>query len=378
MPRPPPSPEHPQGLCLDKGYDFAEVRRIVDEFGFTAHIRSRGEEAQAIKTGGRLQSPALGGGTHPQLDEPLPAHFGPLGQVSRQLYRLSAFRLCPYRSQSRRVIRIGSKYGTAFSGVATSRDEGSKVIDTLEGQNTRLSEDSKRVMQKIEAFRQQQSDGNRIVLVFATTEPISEQDRRDLEDIKIIGRERISDKFDVEEVSLMTIWEAIVEEQSQSLSVNVKGQFVDQDAGLLVGMVSLIDLFKFLVEYKNKAGNLDQLYEKNVRQFLGSRRKVNKGIVSTLNDNPQSFGLYNNGITIVASNYVKSDSDSTVEIRDPYVVNGCQTTRSIWQVLDGKLNSDGSARSDALNEWREGVERGGVIAKIVKSGEANILGSVDI
>ena len=49
MPRPAPSPEHPQGLCLDKGYDFAEVRRVVDEFGFTAHIRSRGEEAQAIK-----------------------------------------------------------------------------------------------------------------------------------------------------------------------------------------------------------------------------------------------------------------------------------------------------------------------------------------
>ena len=47
--RPVPSPEHPQGLCLDKGYDFPEVRRIVDEFGFTAHIRTRGEEAQAIK-----------------------------------------------------------------------------------------------------------------------------------------------------------------------------------------------------------------------------------------------------------------------------------------------------------------------------------------
>ena len=47
--RPAPSPERPQGLCLDKGYDFAEVRRTLDEFGFTAHIRSRGEEAQAIK-----------------------------------------------------------------------------------------------------------------------------------------------------------------------------------------------------------------------------------------------------------------------------------------------------------------------------------------
>ena len=49
VPRPTPTPEHPQGLCLDKGYDFAAVRRTLDEFGFTAHIRSRGEEAQAIK-----------------------------------------------------------------------------------------------------------------------------------------------------------------------------------------------------------------------------------------------------------------------------------------------------------------------------------------
>ena len=107
--RPAPSPEHPQGLCLDKGYDFAEVRRIVDEFGFTAHIRSRGEEAQAIKREGRIQSQALGGGTHSQLAEPIPAHPGALGQVSRQLHRLSSFRLRPHRPQSCRVIRIGTK-----------------------------------------------------------------------------------------------------------------------------------------------------------------------------------------------------------------------------------------------------------------------------
>ena len=48
-PRPSPSPAHPQGMCLDKGYDFTEVRRTLDEFGFSAHIRSRGEEAQATK-----------------------------------------------------------------------------------------------------------------------------------------------------------------------------------------------------------------------------------------------------------------------------------------------------------------------------------------
>jgi transposase len=49
IPRPAPTPESPQGLCLDKGYDYAEVRALAEEFGFTAHSRCRGEEAKAIK-----------------------------------------------------------------------------------------------------------------------------------------------------------------------------------------------------------------------------------------------------------------------------------------------------------------------------------------
>jgi putative transposase len=47
--RPEASEEQPQGMCLDKGYDYDEVRDILREFGFTAHIRPRGEEAKAIK-----------------------------------------------------------------------------------------------------------------------------------------------------------------------------------------------------------------------------------------------------------------------------------------------------------------------------------------
>ena len=47
--RPAPTEQAPQGLCLDKGYDYDEVRSIVEEFGFTAHIRARGEEALALK-----------------------------------------------------------------------------------------------------------------------------------------------------------------------------------------------------------------------------------------------------------------------------------------------------------------------------------------
>jgi len=41
---------------MDKGYDYDEVREIVDEFGFTAHIRSRGEEIQALKRNARTKA----------------------------------------------------------------------------------------------------------------------------------------------------------------------------------------------------------------------------------------------------------------------------------------------------------------------------------
>lgn len=49
VPRPEPTKQTPQGMCLDKGYDYDSVRDLVKEFGYTAHIKARGEEAQAIK-----------------------------------------------------------------------------------------------------------------------------------------------------------------------------------------------------------------------------------------------------------------------------------------------------------------------------------------
>ena len=47
--RPRPTHKRPQGMCLDKGYDYPAVRDLLKQFGYTAHIKARGEEAQAIK-----------------------------------------------------------------------------------------------------------------------------------------------------------------------------------------------------------------------------------------------------------------------------------------------------------------------------------------
>src|SRR5437764_10503862 len=43
--RPPPTAKRPQGLCLDKGYDYEEVRAQRKRFHLVPHIKARGGKA---------------------------------------------------------------------------------------------------------------------------------------------------------------------------------------------------------------------------------------------------------------------------------------------------------------------------------------------
>jgi putative transposase len=47
--RPRPTKHRPQGLCLDKGYDYAEIDALVDEFRFTGHVARRGQPQCKVK-----------------------------------------------------------------------------------------------------------------------------------------------------------------------------------------------------------------------------------------------------------------------------------------------------------------------------------------
>lgn len=54
--RPRPTRDDPQGLCLDKGYDYGEVDALVDEFSFTGHIARRGQEPKKVKRNARRKA----------------------------------------------------------------------------------------------------------------------------------------------------------------------------------------------------------------------------------------------------------------------------------------------------------------------------------
>ena len=89
----------------------------------------------------------------------------------------------------------------------------------------------------------------------------------------------------------------------------------------------------------------DRLLEKNVRSFLQVKGAVNKGIRDTLKDEPDMFLAYNNGISVTAESVdiVRDDNGkpSIKKIRDMQIVNGGQTTASIFNAkYDKKIEAD--------------------------------------
>lgn len=89
----------------------------------------------------------------------------------------------------------------------------------------------------------------------------------------------------------------------------------------------------------------DRLLEKNVRSFLQVKGGVNKGIRDTLRDEPDMFLAYNNGISVTAESVEivrdENGKPSIKRIRDMQIVNGGQTTASIFNARnDKKLGVD--------------------------------------
>lgn len=274
---------------------------------------------------------------------------------------------------------VQSKYGSAFRSVSTLLAEGHKVIETLDGRRSRLSSLAMGLLEQITNFRASSSPLDRIVLVYATVDPLTDEERRAAEDVKAMGRERLGPIFDVEAISVATIYERAKAEEvnGKRLHVAIQADLKESSGDLLIGTVSLVGLYEFLKAYKAATGDLDQLYEKNVRKFLGSRGKVNKKMHETLQAQPERFGLFNNGITIVVTDFSRQEGGK-FDLVDPYVVNGCQTTRTIWEVCYRKLDAGGTGVSSSLNDWREKATRGVVATKVVKVGPSGEALLVDI
>ena len=93
--------------------------------------------------------------------------------------------------------------------------------------------------------------------------------------------------------------------------------------------------------YKKSKNEGYPIFDKNIREYLGNN-KINKKIYNTLMDEKDrnNFFYYNNGITIICDKIgtFKSLKDKnkllqSIEIKNPQIVNGCQTVNSIYEAL---------------------------------------------
>ena len=84
----------------------------------------------------------------------------------------------------------------------------------------------------------------------------------------------------------------------------------------------------------------DQLFDRNVRLYLGSRGgSVNAGILETLDDEQEkeNFWAYNNGITFICDSF--EISETLIEMKNFSIINGCQTTVSISKTSQDLINA---------------------------------------
>ena len=264
---------------------------------------------------------------------------------------------------------VQSKYGHAFRGTDTLLSEGNKVIETLDGRRARLSSLASDIVERVRNFRENSSPLDRIVLIYATENPLNDAERRAAEGVRTMGRERLGTIFDIESVSIETIYNRARDEvvNGNKIRVAIRGDLKESNTDLLIGAVPLISMYEFLKAYKQTTNDLDRLYEKNVRRFLGPKGRVNKKMQETLRNDPDRFGLFNNGITLVVTDFDRKQ-DGAVELVDPYIVNGCQTTRTIWEVSQKIVDSGGKGSSDTRSDWIDKAGRGVVVTKIVRVG----------
>lgn len=74
-----------------------------------------------------------------------------------------------------------------------------------------------------------------------------------------------------------------------------------------------------------------KLLEENIRTFLQFRGKINKGIRNTIEQRPEYFFAFNNGITATATGItLNEEKTKIVKITNLQIVNGGQTTSSIY------------------------------------------------
>jgi hypothetical protein len=206
-----------------------------------------------------------------------------------------------------------SKYGTSHSMEAIAKFK-EDVRRLLSKDVTKMRPELANLVTKI------QEKNLKVECCYVTNQPVEYDD----EMVEVVDINKI----------VRTLWDRIKKPAAGKKS-KIKLEDKIRYKNTVVGILKLRELTEFVIK------NRDYVFESNIRQWMQFKTNVNKGIRETLQNSPDKFFYYNNGITIVVSDF-ETLEDNTLMLHAPQIVNGAQTSNSILDHAKRTNNLDGS------------------------------------
>jgi len=146
-------------------------------------------------------------------------------------------------------------------------------------------------------------------------------------DVKFLNRQNIINSI-LKTENYLPEWQSEIEKND----ILFNGPKIKKEVLLRVPIYKLIQLYNLCLE-----GDYD-LFNKNVRGFL-RKKTLLKEIFFTIENDPDNFHIYHNGITIITSDKIKQ-SGKYFLIKKPQVINGLQTIESIYKKYKEKISDE--------------------------------------
>ncbi len=213
-----------------------------------------------------------------------------------------------------RIYLFQSKYGTSHSMEAVAKFK----EDVRNLQNRDITKMRPELAHLVTQIREKNL---KVECVYVTDQKVEYQSQDSLE------------VYDIDTI-VFRLWDRIKKPAAgKKATIRLESKLRYQNT--LLGILKLRELTNFVT--KNK----DYVFESNIRQWMQFKTTVNKGIRETLQESPHKFFYYNNGITIVVSDFEELE-DNALLLHAPQIVNGAQTSNSILDHAKRTHNLEGS------------------------------------